>query len=145
MKKTLYANISALITILKSSEGSHKKMKIFLVMPNLMSIKLRTFFFIWLRVISLPNQQWSLHGWSLEIHIRHQPEKFLRGFATCAQDAGALWIIDFLAAYCCCETFLQQIPKGWDPVTCKARSLTMKPLSELWLRLVCDIVRHPSN
>lgn len=64
MKKPLYANISALITILKSSEGSHKKMKIFLVMPNLMSIKLWTFFFIWLRVISLPNQRWSLHGWS---------------------------------------------------------------------------------
>lgn len=56
MKKPLYANISALITILKSSEGAHKKKKIFLVMPNLMSIKLWTFLFIWLRVISLPNQ-----------------------------------------------------------------------------------------
>lgn len=65
MKKPLYANIGTLITILKSSEGAHKKMKIFLVIPNLMSIKLQTFFFIWLRVISLPNKLWSLHAWSV--------------------------------------------------------------------------------
>lgn len=50
-----------------------------------------------------------------EVHIRHKPERFLQDFAPCAQDAGALWIIDLLAAHYSRETFLPTDPKELRP------------------------------